>query len=306
MGQSVVGIRSIEIEMAAPERAAEFYTGVWNLAEVERAGGAILLRATGPWHHVLAIHGNSGPPAVRRIVFTAEGREQCDALHGKVAAATSLVEDPGPVALGGGGYGFGFTDPAGRAFAVVCDAADHRDAGPVPDRPLKISHVNLNDPDPDRTRDFFVDALGFRWVDHSGPQYFLNCASPDHSTIVICRAGQPTLNHVAFEMTDLDSVMRGAGRMRDNGYPIEWGVGRHGPGNNAFAYFAGPEELPIEYTADGRRIDDAYEFHGPDHWKWPPGRLDQWGVTPPHTNRWKRVQTLFGFAPDAWRVRQAD
>ena len=27
--------------------------------------------------------------------------------------------------------------------------------------------------------------------------------------------------------------------LRDAGYPIEWGVGRHGPGNNAFAYFIG-------------------------------------------------------------------
>jgi catechol 2,3-dioxygenase len=36
-------------------------------------------------------------------------------------------------------------------------------------------------------------------------------------------------------MPDLDSVMRGAGRMRESGYPIEWGVGRHGAGNNVFA-----------------------------------------------------------------------
>ncbi len=64
-------------------------------------------------------------------------------------------------------------------------------------------------------------------------------------------------------MVDLDSVMRGAGRMIDAGYPIEWGVGRHGPGDNSFAYFAGPEEFPLEYTADVARIDDTYEFHGP-------------------------------------------
>ena len=51
-------------------------------------------------------------------------------------------------------------------------------------------------------------------------------------------------------MPDLESVMRGAGRVKDAGHPIEWGVGRHGPGNNVFAYFAGPEEFPIEITGD--------------------------------------------------------
>src|SRR5262245_48341465 len=59
--------------------------------------------------------------------------------------------------------------------------------------------------------------------------------------------------------------MPGAGRMRDHGYPIEWGVGRHGPGNNVFAYFAGPEEFPIELTGELLQIDDTYVPHGPDY-----------------------------------------
>lgn len=97
-------------------------------------------------------------------------------------------------------------------------------------------------------------------------------------------------------MPDLESVMRGTGRMHDAGYPVEWGVGRHGPGDNVFAYFCGVEEFPLEYTSEVLQIDGSYEFHGPDFWKWPAGRLDQWGVTPPHTTRWKRVQTLYEFA----------
>jgi catechol 2,3-dioxygenase len=116
------------------------------------------------------------------------------------------------------------------------------------------------------------------------------------------RTGKPTLNHVSFELPDLESVMRGGGRMRDAGHPIEWGPGRHGAGNNAFCYFAGPEEFPIEYTAEVLQIDDSYEFHGPEYWKWPPGRLDQWGITPPHTARWMRIQDLYRFAPGQYRL----
>ena len=83
--------------------------------------------------------------------------------------------------------------------------------------------------------------------------------------------------------------------MRDAGYPIEWGPGRHGAGDNVFAYFAGPEEIPLEYTSDVLQVDDSYVPHGREYWKWPPGRMDQWGITPPHTQRWKRIQDMLSF-----------
>jgi catechol 2,3-dioxygenase len=306
MRQSVSAIRAVEMELADPDRAAAFFTGVWNLSEVARDGGAIYLRSTCAFHHVLAIHPSGGPARVRRVVFDAGGRALVDALYARVAATVDHAEAPRPLQRAGGGYGFGFADARGRGFAVICDAEDHADDGKVADRPYKIAHVNLNDTDARESADFFTETLGFRCVDHSGPQLFLNCDSTDHSSVVVCQAEHATLNHIAFEMADLESVMRGAGRMRDHGYPIEWGVGRHGPGNNSFAYFAGPEEIPLEYTADVQQIDDTYEFHGPDYWKWPPGRLDQWGVTAPHSQRWKRVQSLFDFAPDAGRLARDD
>ena len=105
-----------------------------------------------------------------------------------------------------------------------------------------------------------------------------------------------TLNHIAFDMPDLDSVMRGAGRLLDHDYPIEWGVGRHGPGNNVFAYFIGPEEFVIEYTGEVELVDDSYPTGGPDDWKWPPGRIDQWGISSPPTERLKQAQQSVRFA----------
>ena len=77
---------------------------------------------------------------------------------------------------------------------------------------------------------FFTGVLGFRVIDDNAPLWFLHCANTDHSSIVLAKTSLPTLNHIAFEMPDLNSVMRGMGRMKDNGYPIEWGPGRHGAG----------------------------------------------------------------------------
>jgi catechol 2,3-dioxygenase len=120
--------------------------------------------------------------------------------------------------------------------------------------------------------------------------------------MVLCGAKMPTLNHIAFELPEWESVMRTAGRMREAGFPIEWGIGRHGAGNNVFAYFAGPEEFPIEGTAEVLQIDESYVPRGPDHWRFPPGRTDQWGITPPHSARWKRIQDMHLFRAGAHAI----
>jgi len=298
----VRGIRSVEIEMCDPDRAAEFYAGVWHLTEIGAVGGARYLRATGGYHHVLAIHRAAGKPFLRRIVLDAADRDAVDRLHRSVAAASVPSEPPHAIDRPGGGYGFGFADPEGRNLAVICDVTDHRDHADVADRPRKIAHVNLNSVDLAATTRFLLEVLGFALIDETTALRFFRADNPDHHSLVAGRHACATLNHVAFEMPDLDSVMRGAGRMRDHGYPIEWGVGRHGPGNNVFAYFAGPEEFPIELTSEVMQIDASYVSHGPDYWRWPPGRLDQWGVTDPHTPRWNRIQNVYEFAPGAFRL----
>ena len=97
-------------------------------------------------------------------------------------------------------------------------------------------------------------------------------------------------------MPDLDSVMRGAGRMKDAGYATEWGPGRHGPGDNAFNYFVGPFDVVIEYTAEVQQIDDSYKAGQPTDWTWPPGRVDQWGISQPPSARLKEAQRAVFFA----------
>jgi catechol 2,3-dioxygenase-like lactoylglutathione lyase family enzyme/predicted enzyme related to lactoylglutathione lyase len=297
----VRGVRSVELAATNFEEAGRFYESVWHLEPVATRAGVRLYRGTGRYHHILGLH--QGPrPALIRIVFDVADRPAVDALHRAVAAAGVAAGAPAELAADGGGYGFGCKDPDGRNLAFVAGCADHADAKDQPDRPRKIAHVNLNARDFDGTLRFFTQTLGFRQIDENAPLWFLRCASSDHSSIVLARTGQPTLNHVAFEMPDVDSVMRGMGRMKDNGYPIEWGPGRHGPGNNVFAYFCGPDEVPIEYTSEVLQVDDGYVARGSDYWKFPPGRSDQWGITQPRSARYYRVQRLFGFTDDGWRL----
>jgi catechol 2,3-dioxygenase-like lactoylglutathione lyase family enzyme len=123
---------------------------------------------------------------------------------------------------------------------------------------------------------------------------FMRCNS-DHHSIALGDTDNDALNHIAFLMPDLESVMRGGGRMRDAGFGIEWGPGRHGPGNNAFNYFVGPFDLVIEYTADVQQIDDSYKTGQPSDWKWPEGRVDHWGISQPPSAKLKEAQRAVMF-----------
>ena len=296
------GVRSVELAASNLDEAARFYEEVWGLAPVATArNDSRYFRGTIGHHHVLGLH-SGAQPALIRIVFDVADRSGVDALHAKIAAAGGKPGTPAKLAAPGGGYGFGCKDPEGRNLAFVCDAANHADTAANADRPRKITHVNLNVGDFDASLAFFTGALGFRVIDDNAPLWFLHCANTDHHSIVLARTGLPTLNHIAFELPDLDSVMRGIGRMKDNGYPVEWGPGRHGAGNNVFGYFCGPDEVPLEYTAEVTQIDDSYVPRGSDYWKFPPNRSDQWGITQPRSARYYRVQRLFGFTADGDRL----
>ncbi|WP_296950579.1 VOC family protein [uncultured Massilia sp.] len=286
-------LRSIAIGVTDLDAAERFYTGTWNLATQARTADAVYLRGAGSFHHVLALH-RSERPDVRNVTFSVAGRADLDAIAARTPAAGGRVLS-GPQALDepGGGDAVVIADPQGRILRFVhgdarLEARAHGDA------PVRITHVVFNCADVGVAQRFFEDALGFRLSDRTRAMAFMRCNS-DHHSIALADSDADTLNHIAFVMPDLDAVMRGAGRMNDAGWPIEWGVGRHGPGNNVFSYFVGPDDFVIEYTADVMQVDDGYRVGSPSDWGWPSGRFDQWGISKPPSERIKQAQKTIRF-----------
>jgi catechol 2,3-dioxygenase len=291
----VLGVRDIAIGVTDLDAAVRFYTEVWHLDIVARSSDVVYLRGTGPAHHILALHRAEGPE-VRMLTFAARSAQALDdvaanavACGGRVLAGRHQVDEPG------GGEAVVIEDPQGRVLRFVHGDVRHADTAQHPDRPVRITHVVCNSADVALAQHFFEQALGFRLSDRTRIMAFLRCGS-DHHTIALADADDNTLNHIAFLMPDLDSVMRGGGRMRDAGFPIEWGVGRHGPGDNVFSYFVGPSGFVVEYTAEVEQVDDSYVTGGPEDWQWPPGRVDQWGVSAPPSPRIKEAQKTIRFA----------
>lgn len=295
----VSALRSIVIGVPDLALAEHFYTETWNLSVVARTTEAVYLRGSGAAHHILALHA-SDRSDVRSVDFNVPTLDALSELACTVAGnGGRVVSGPEAVVEPGGGVQLVAVDPQGRVLRFIHSDARWPDTADSADKPIKITHVVFNSENVSVAQAFFEQALGFRLSDRTRIMAFMRCGS-DHHSIALADAQENSLNHVAFVMPDLDSVMRGGGRMNDAGYPIAWGVGRHGPGDNVFAYFLGPFDFVIEYTAEVQQVDDTYKTGGPDDWKWPPGRIDQWGIGTPPSPRLKQAQkTIFFRDPGA-------
>jgi catechol 2,3-dioxygenase len=294
-GACAVALRSVNLRVPNLEAARRFYTTVWGLTEVVGTGPELVLRATGADHHVLVLE--QGEPALRSVTFRAPSREAVEtAAIAAERAGGRILTPPSDVDWPGGGYGMALVDPQGRVWRLVHGDARRASDPPATDRPVRLSHVNVNSTDTDATARFFQEALGFRLSDRSKIMAFVRCNS-DHHAVVIADAQVNGLNHIAFMMPSLEGVMRGSGRMVDHGFPIGWGVGRHGPGDNVFAYFVDPFGVVVEYTAEVLQVDENYRVGGPTDWTWPPGRTDHWGIAPPKSDAVKHAQIAIGLVP---------
>jgi len=295
----VCALRSIALRVPDLARAEVFYTNVWHLDVVARTDDAIYLRGSGADHHLVSLHAGGATPQVLRVTLRARSAEALDAIaraateaRGTVVQSRSAAVDPA------GGERIVVRDQDGRVFEIVHGDARHADVEEIKDHPVRLAHVVLNCHDVPAEQKFVEHAFGFRLSDRTRIMAFMNC-DRDHHSLALADADNDALNHIAFLMPDLESVMRGGGRMRDAGHVIEWGPGRHGPGNNAFNYFIDPFGVVIEYTAEVEQIDESYRAGGPDDWKWPAGRVDHWGISAPPSARLKEAQRLVHFAPVA-------
>jgi catechol 2,3-dioxygenase len=290
-------LRSVAFNVPDLALAEDFYTRVWGLSVAAREAGALYLRATGADHHVLALHQQDGHAQIRHVTLRARSLQALQQAAAAVPSSGGRVVQPlAELKSPGGGTAVSIADPDGRVFQLVFGDALHADTSVQPDAPIRLAHAVLNSHDVEASRVFLEQVLDFSLSDRTRIMAFMRCNS-DHHSIALGDTDNDALNHVAFVVADTEAVMRGGGRMKDAGFGIEWGPGRHGPGNNVFNYFVGPFDIVIEYTSDVQQIDDSYEAGQPGDWTWPPGRVDQWGISAPPSAALKVAQRAVMFAP---------
>jgi catechol 2,3-dioxygenase-like lactoylglutathione lyase family enzyme len=278
----ITHLRHVDIAVPDYAKQLDFYTSVWGLTQVGGDTGVAFLAAEGsPEQYVLRLR--EGDKRLDLVAFGAESPNHVDELAAQLAeAGVTLASEPGPVGTLGGGYGFRFFDIDGRTIEVSADVAvrQHRPVEAKEAIPVRLSHVVLNSPDIDKTRDWYTEHLDFRLSDTlGGVMHFMRC-NPRHHSFAIARGPHVSVHHISFEMRGLDEYMYGTGRVIRAGARFLWGPGRHLAGDNTFSYFLDPQGNTIEYTTELAELDEdswhphIYDMHDPM-------TQDQWGTANP-------------------------
>lgn len=289
----LAALRSVHLQVPDLIVGLDFYTHIWGLLDVAQAEGVHYLRGIGDDPYLLAL--SEGDTAVVEITYRAHDQTDLATLRAQMIAAGASEDGAiGPRMDYGGGTGFAVRDHARRRIGIV--QSDQRPAPLDNDayRPIRLAHTNINSATIDRDIAFHKNGMGMDLTDRSSAMAFLRC-NGDHHAVVLASAEVDTLNHISFLHDHYDDMMRAGGKMCDAGFPIGWGPGRHGPGDNVFFYFVDPFGIVIEHTAEVLQVDDTYPVGGPNDWIWPAGRVDKWGICPPKSDACKAAQLAIPF-----------
>ena len=250
----------------------------FGLAESEAGDGEPLFmrgRGPAPFVHVT----EPGEPAFLGFGFRASSVEDLKALAAHSGAAVEPLDAPG------GGSVVRLTDPDGFIVEVVAGQAS-ADSLPLEthlvwnnahDRPrqratkrtgagsatvVRLGHCVLNVTDFRRSEAWYKERFGLLTSDEIAVApgmaigAFMRCdrgeVPTDHHTLFMIQSPRGAgFNHAAFEVRDMDDLMRGHNHMKSVGAEQEWGVGRHFLGSQVFDYWRDPWGFTLEHWTDG-------------------------------------------------------
>jgi catechol 2,3-dioxygenase-like lactoylglutathione lyase family enzyme len=275
---SIIKIEDIaHVRFRAPDLGAmKTFLTDFGLTPFEE-GGVLYAAGTGAAPFVHATE--QGEPGFAGIGFRAESVADLETL---AKAEGVAVED---FAAPGGGKVVRLTDPDGFAVEVVAGQAPRQASRPAdpapwnranrkdrlratrrveagPSQVVRLGHAVLNVSNFRASEAWYKDRFGFITSDEIAltPDFsvgaFFRCdrgeTPTDHHTLFLVQSPKgPGFNHAAFEVADLDDLMRGHERLKAAGAKQEWGVGRHILGSQVFDYWRDPWGHTLEHWTDG-------------------------------------------------------
>ncbi len=140
----------------------------------------------------------------------------------------------------------------------------------------KIGHVVLNVADLQRSVAFYTQVLGFAVSDvypHAmvpGGMVFMRCNADHHGVALVGSATHASqhleLNHLAFEVSTLDEVLRARAHLERHGVPVDF-EGRRRAGCQIAVEFRDPDGHRLEIYWGLDQIGRDGKVRPPSEWK---------------------------------------
>jgi len=258
-----------------PERLADFYRRAFSM-RMERqrstAGGEIWI-CHGRQRCLIIQEGVANTLAWAGYALEDEARLQ--ALRHRLAAAgiaeivlpSAFLFEPSAVA---------FADPDGNRMIFGC----LKDGEPVEEGLAgRLQHIVVASRDPARLIDFYTRIVGFRESDRvlddqGGLRTCFLRSDPEHHSFAVFLANRDRLDHHCYEAEDWMLIRDWGDHFASLRVPVQWGPGRHGPGNNLFLFVHDPDGNWVEISAELEIVPDGRPT---GTWKHEERTLNSWG-----------------------------
>jgi catechol 2,3-dioxygenase-like lactoylglutathione lyase family enzyme len=277
----ITHIRYVAHAIPQFEETLAFYTGPFGLPLVHAEDDITYLTSEGSEEAFELRLRRADQKSLEIVGFAATNSAAVDRLAAELKEAGVRIDrEPSQLKTPGGGYGFRFFDVDGRLIEVSSDV-EHRGARELREGetiPLKLSHVVLNSPDPVKTREFYMQHLGFGLRETLLDFLHFLYTGKEHHFLAFSKSSHVAFHHVAFEMRGLNEFLLANGRLVRSGIKPVMGPGRHGQGDNTFDYLVDPAGNVAEYTFGLMQIEDPADY---------PFRVS--GITPEEVDQWGLV-----------------
>ena len=147
----------------------------------------------------------------------------------------------------------------------------------MPFRIGKLGHVVINVRDVARSVHFYTEVLGFEVSDIypdamvPGGMAFLRCNADHHGIALVGAMADAArnieLNHVAFEVANLDEVLLAREHLRKHGVRIDF-EGRRRAGVQIAIEFRDPDNHSLEIYWGIDQVGSDGHLRPPQEWKW--------------------------------------
>ncbi len=271
---------------AADVAKAEKFLGEFGLQVAARSNNQIFLRGTDaePPCYILS----QGTSSVTAIAFDADSLEDLQRLaQSPEASEIEALDEPS------GGQVVRLTDPLGMQVEVVFGrkALEPLEPAPAhafnmnghkqrvgelpavshgPSRVRRIGHLVLESADPATVYQWYHQMFGLTKSDavvlpEGAPQMIFSRLDRgeeyvDHHVVGFQFALDEgvRVQHIAFEVGNLDDLMSGHEHLKRNKYKNVWGIGRHLLGGQIFDYWKSPSGLIHEHWTDTDLVNETH------------------------------------------------
>lgn len=128
--------------------------------------------------------------------------------------------------------------------------------------PRYIDHVNLAARDPAGAAEEMMQVLGLKLSERTAGWEisWMRAGDGRHHTLAFVKSEAAGLHHYSWEFADFSDFKRLGDVLDALDRRLVWGPGRHGAGDNLFAYYVDAAGFLVECTAEMEVIDDpAFE-----------------------------------------------